>query len=294
MGEPVHKNIVENDDNVNTSEVPSAVINLYSTVWYNLGLIHDKMGAFKEAIRAFRMSLKLRRAMLGHEHSDVSCLLYNIGVLQMEQNLLVEATQSFREALAHRHVSGKGQLKDHDVIKTLRKLSSLHKSKGNLKDALEANRDILSVLTTSTDFKHTTRDRKIAVVMRDIAELNQSQGNLQVALENAVSSANLFRSVRTTAALDRKIENNDMIIDNTEDDDDKEGITFLEEETNSLLLVGSLQHESCDPLRAQVAFSETSRLLHSTLSASAKSAPDLLPLLEVSAILASPYCAAQA
>jgi len=282
-----------NDDNDNNLNVPSAVMNLYSTVWYNLGLIHDKMGAFKEAIRAFRMSLKLRRAMLGHEHSDVSCLLYNIGVLQMEQNLLDEATESFREALAHRHVAGKGQLNDHHVIKTLQKLSYMHKSKGNLKGALEANRDILSVLKTSTDFKYTTRNRKIAVVMRDIAELNQSQGNLQVALEHAVNSANLFQLLRTTAEVDQKMEYDDIDVDGSKDAD-KEGNSFIEEETNALLLVGSLQHELCDPLRAQVAFSETVRLVHSTLSTSAKFAATLLPLLEVSAILASAHCAAEA
>jgi tetratricopeptide (TPR) repeat protein len=284
-----------NDDDDNTSDVPSAAMNLYSTVWYNLGLIHDKMGAFKEAIRAFRMSLKLRRAMLGHEHSDVSCLLYNIGVLQMEQNLLEEASESFREAFAHRHVAGKGQLNDHHVIKTLQKLSSLHKSKGNLNGALQANRDILSVLTTSTDFKHATRNRKIAIVMRNIADLYQAQGNLQVALEHATNSANLFRLLRTTPVEDQKMED-DMDVDNTEDDDEdeKNNKSSIEEETNALLLVGSLQHEQCDPLSAQVAFSETVRLVHSTLSTSAKFASTLLPLLEVSAMLALAHCAAEA
>ena len=113
----------------------------------------------------------------------------------MEQNLLDEATESFREALEHRHISGKGQLNDHHVIKTLKKLSSMHKAKGDLNSALKANRDILSVLTTSTDFKHTTRNRKIAVVMREIADLNQAQGNLQEALEHAIGSVNLFRLV---------------------------------------------------------------------------------------------------
>ena len=287
----------DNDDDENTSDVPSAAMNLYSTVWYNLGLIHDKMGAFKEAIRAFRMSLKLRRAMLGHEHSDVSCLLYNIGVLQMEQNLLEEASESFREALAHRHVAGKGQLNDHHVIKTLRKLSSLHKSKGNLNGALQANRDILSVLTTSTDFKYATRNRKIAIVMRNIADLYQAQGNLQVALEHATNSANLFRLLRTTPVEHQRMED-DMDVDNTEeedeDDDEKDNNSFIEEELNALLLVGSLQHEQCDPLNAQVAFSETARLVHSTLSTSAKFASTLLPLLEVSAMLASAHCAAEA
>jgi tetratricopeptide (TPR) repeat protein len=296
----VSKNVVNEDgsDNDNTSDVPSAAMNLYSTVWYNLGLIHDKMGAFKEAIRAFRMSLKLRRAMLGHEHSDVSCLLYNIGVLQMEQNFLEEASESFREALAHRHVAGKGQLNDHHVIKTLQKLSSLLKSKGNLNGALQANRDILSVLTTSTDFKYATRNRKIAIVMRNIADLYQAQGNLQVALEHATNSANLFRLLRTTPVEDQKMED-DMDVDNTEeeeedDDDEKDNNSFIEEETNALLLVGSLQHEQCDPLSAHVAFSETVRLVHFTLSTSAKFASTLLPLLEVSAMLASAHCAAEA
>jgi len=284
----------ENDDNEdgNTSEVPPAVMNLYSTVWYNLGLIHDKMGAFKEAIRAFRMSLKLRRAMLGHDHTDVSCLLYNIGVLQMEQNLLDEATESFREALEHRHISGKGQLNDHHVIKTLKKLSSMHKAKGDLNSALKANRDILSVLTTSTDFKHTTRNRKIAVVMREIADLNQAQGNLQEALEHAIGSVNLFRLVRTTSSAHQLIEDNDMDVENS--DAEKETTPIIEQETNSLLLVGSLKHELCDTLNAQVAFSEAARLIHFTLSSSTKFAPALLPLLEVSAMLASGPCAAAA
>merc|ERR1712238_91337 len=169
----------------------------------------------------------------------------------------------------------------------------MHKSKGNLNGALGANRDIVSVLKTSTDFNYTTRHRKIASVLRDTADLHQSQGNLQVALEHAVNSANLFRFLRTTTVVDQKMEFDEMDVDHTKDAD-KEGNLFIEEETNALLLVGSIQHELCDPLRAQVAFSETVRLVHSTLSTSAKFAATLLPLLEVSAILASAHCAAEA
>jgi hypothetical protein len=118
---------------------------------------------------------------------------------------------------------------------------------------------------------------------------------LQVALEHATNSANLFRLLRTTPVEDQKMED-DMDVDNTEDDDEdeKNNKSSIEEETNALLLVGSLQHEQCDPLSAQVAFSETVRLVHSTLSTSAKFASTLLPLLEVSAMLALAHCAAEA
>jgi len=289
-----NKNLdIDIDNNDDTSAIPAAAMNLYSTVWYNLGLIHDKMGAFKEAIRAFRMSLKLRRAMLGHEHSDVSCLLYNIGVLQMEQHLLDEATESFREALAHRHVAGKGQLNDVHVIKTLQKLSSMHKAKGNVKGALEAYTDILSVLTTSNDFDHSVRNRKTAIVLRDIADLHQAQGNLQLALRHALGSVDLFRDLRTTS-----VDDNAMDTDNSNSEEER---SHIEEETSALLLVGSLQHELCDPLNAQSAFSETARLVHSTLStsvvnstATTKLAATLLPLLEVSMMLSTPSCAPKA
>eukprot|EP00536_Pseudo-nitzschia_multiseries_P005391 jgi/Psemu1/190507/e_gw1.101.116.1 len=271
----------------------SSTMNLYSTVWYNLGLIHDKMGAFNEAIRAFRVSLKLRRAMLGHKHSDVSCLFYNIGILQMEQNLLDEATESFREALAYRHVSGKGQLNDGHVIKTLQKLSAMHKAKGNLKGALAAHQDVISILATTKDFDQCVRNKKIAIAMRDIADLHQAQGNLQLALKFASGSVDLFRSLRSSSAVDEDA----MEIDTSHDGER----CSVEEEISAFLLVGSLQHELCEPMIAQNAFSETARILHSNLSTivansatETKTKATLLPLLEVSVMLSTPSCAPEA
>jgi len=276
------------DDSVDISDIPAAAMNLYSTVWYNLGLIHDKMGDFKEAIRSFRMSLKLRRHMLGHEHSDVSCLFYNIGVLQMEQKLLDDATESFRQALASRHVSGKGQLNDLHVIKTLRKLSSMHKAKGNVKGALEAYCDVLSVLSTSNDLDQRTRNIKTALVMRDIADLHQAQGNLQVALKHASGSVDLFRSVQTSSVNDATSMDTDY---------PAEERPFVEELAKSLHLVGSLQHELCEPEKAQKAFSEAACLVQTTLTNltdASKYAATLNPLMEVSAMLSSPNCAPEA
>jgi len=288
------ENDIESVDDI--SDIPAAAMNLYSTVWYNLGLIHDKMGAFKEAIQSFRMSLKLRRAMLGHEHSDVSCLYYNIGVLQMERNLLEEATESFRQALAYRHVAGKGQLNDLHVIKTLKKLSKMHKAKGNLDGALEAYKDTLSVLSTSNDLVENVRRIKMAIVMRDVADLHQARGNMEVALKHALGSAKLFREVRTSSGNIM----NAMDTDSASED----GRSYIEEEASSLHLVGSIQHELCEPLEAGKAFSEAARLVHSSLATistsvtsptdATKLAATLLPLWEVSNILSSSTCAPEA
>jgi tetratricopeptide (TPR) repeat protein len=268
-------------------DIPAATMNLYSTVWYNLGLIHDKMGAFAEAIRAFRMSLKLRRAMLGRDHSDVACLLYNIGVLQMEQQLLNEATDSFREALRIRRVAATGQLNDRHVVKTLQKLASLHKSKGNIQGALEACEEVMSVLKASVDFEWCSRTKSMGMTLREISELHHAEGNPELALERAVESFNLLRSVRSSICEEQQGEHS----------------SSLEQETAALLLIGSLQHEACAPMEACSTFAEAARLIHSCLNStlnvatgtiSHPNAATLLPLLEVSTMLAYAHCAPEA
>ncbi|KAL3924350.1 MAG: hypothetical protein SGILL_001102 [Bacillariaceae sp.] len=264
-------------------DIPPATMNLYSTVWYNLGLIHDKMGAFVEAIRSFRMSLKLRRAMLGRDHSDVACLLYNIGVLQMEQQLLNDATDSFREALRIRRVAATGQLNDRHVVKTLQKLASLHKSKGNIHGALEAYEEVMEVLKASVDFEWSSRNETMGITLREIAELHHSRGNLTLALDRAVESFKVLRSSQAETAAEQPL--------------------FLEQEAAALLLIGSLQHEACAADQARSTFSEATRLIHSSLSAAVSAAPaafvhpnaaSLFPLLEVSSLLASVHCAPEA
>jgi len=321
-GQFINKKMNEDDDTT------ASLMNLYSTICYNLGIIYDKTGSTDEAVRSFQMSLKVRRNMiaLGHVHcsKDVSCLLYNIGVLQMEQKQLNDATRSFREALENRQGStgsnnegtnndnnnsnnNNGHLDDHHLIETLQKLSSMHRSDGNLDGALETNRHLLSVLTTDwtnnpqrhKQHRRVRTSRKIAIVMKDVSELHQAQGNLLLALEYAQNSVNLFRSVRTLAA-------NDNIGPSVMDDTGI--VSLVEEETNALLLVGSLHHELCDPVRAQIAFSEIHRLIRSTVfsigrtsalrqqhaAAVAAATTTLIPLLEISTMLATAHCAAEA
>merc|ERR1711935_655529 len=218
------------------------------------------------------------------------------GVLQMEQKLLDEATESFRQALAFRHVAGKGQLNDLHVIKTLQKLSKMHKAKGNVAGALNAYDDILSVLSTSNDMDNRIRNIKMAVVMRDIADLHQAQGNLQAALKHALGSVDFFRDLRRASE-------EAMDTDNSSED----GRSYVEEEASSLHMVGSLQHELSEPIKAQKAFAESARLVYSALNKLAptntidnknmdttKLAATLVPTLEVSTFLSTSSCAPMA
>jgi tetratricopeptide (TPR) repeat protein len=264
------------------SDLPPATMNLYSTVWYNLGLIHDKLGAFADAIKAFQMSLKLRRAMLGHNHADVACLLYNIGVLQMEQQLLPEATDCFREALRIRKVASTGQLNDRHVVKTLQKLSTLHKAKGDLAGALEACDGVTRVLKASSDFDEVSRMKHLGSTLRDIAELYHAQGDLKRALEIAFDSAHTLRSLRQ--------EQGATLTDQ---------LGAVEQETATLLLIGSLQHEECNASAAHATFAEAASMIHDSVishdpSEAASLCALLLPLYEVSSMLASAHCAPEA
>lgn len=271
------------DQDYDDSDLPPATMNLYSTVWYNLGLIHDKMGAFPDAIKAFQMSLKLRRAMLGRNHADVACLLYNIGVLQMEQQMLNEATDSFREALRIRRVAATGQLNDRHVVKTLQKLSSLHKSKGNVPRALEACNEIIHILDVSDDFDLVSRRKSMGSTLRDMAELHHTQGDLDLALQTAIESIGCLRAGRSTASADLA-----------------DVIGIAEQETASLLLIGSFQHEQCNAAAAHTTFEEAVLLIRRSMlslgvsGASGSLRTSLLPLLEVSSMLASAHCAPEA
>jgi len=266
----VNVNSAPINDLFDGGDVAPATMNLYSTVWYNLGLIHDKMGAYTDAIKAFQMSLTLRRAMLGCDHADVACLLYNIGVLQMEQQMLVEATDSFREALRIRRVASAGQLNDRHVVKTLQKLAALHKSKGNIAGALEACEEVKQILEVSVEFEISSRNKNMGATLRDLAELRHAKGDLCMALETAAQSVHCLRSCRSDP-------------------------TCIEQETAGLLLIGSLLHERCEPLQAQATFNEAALLIQNEVNSSA-ALPNssLLPLLEVSTMLASAHCAPEA
>ena len=240
--------------------------NLFSTAWYNLGLIHDKLGSYADAIRAFHMSLDLRVLMLGKDHPDIACLLYNIGVLQMEQQLLTEASHSFREALRIRHTGSRGQLNDGHIIKTLEKLVSLQKAKGNIVGALESLKEIVSLQESSSEFATEEQSKNLGISLRSIAELHHAAGGLTEALETANEAIDRLRQAPFS------------------------DVQVIEQLVSTMLFAGSVYHELCDSTNATAYLEDATNVIEASSSLHPPS-PCLDALLELTRILGTQRCA---
>lgn len=263
----------------------STSANLFSTVWYNLGLIHDKLRSYDEAIFAFEMSLELRKAMLGVDHPDIACLLYNIGVLQMEQQRLTEATICFREALRIRLAGAAGQLNDRHVIKTLEKLASLFKAKGDCRGALEISDEILKLQMISPEYDEIKRNLETGITLRSISELHHAKGDLPSAIQQATISVLKLRATVSLRNAQKQSEISSEASSNSVED--------VEQLVSSLLLLGSLYHETSEIIQGTAIFQEAAKtvvmqqdqlVLHSLPHSS------LNALREVTAMLARGYC----
>ena len=253
----------------------SSSANLYSTVWYNLGLIHDKLGSFDEAIFAFEMSLDLRRSMLGPDHPDIACLLYNIGVLRMERQQLEEASVCFREALRVRRIGAVGQLNDRHVVKTLEKLSSLHKAKGNIKGALEASREVFSIQEVSVDYSGLPQLKDMGITLRSIAELYHAVGDLDTSMKTAKESVQKLRAVVEEGLAG--VTSWEVLVSD------------VEQFASSMLLLGSLYHEMCEPVLASRVLAEAAMIIEK--ADTHPSCSPLCGLREVAHMLATGLCA---
>lgn len=281
MDTPSLNNVVPLQSGRQVTDLPASTVNLYSTVWYNLGLIHDKQGSYKEAIHAFQMSLSLRRVMLGPDHADVACLLYNIGVLQMEQQFLKESTQSLKEALRIRRAapssSPSGQLNDSHVVKTLQKLASLLKAKGNIRGALEAQQEIFEIQSCSDEFESASfRFKDMAATTREISELHHAQSDLVNAVSKAQEAIALMRQVEVSPSSSLP-----------------DFVACMEELVAGLLLLGSLKHEICHPEEARAHYREASAMIQQA-SQCFSYPTELNALQEVTKMLATCHCAPEA
>lgn len=253
--------------------------NLYSTVWYNLGLIHDKLASYEEAIFAFEMSLELRRAMLGADHPDIACLLYNIGVLRMERQQLDEASACFSEALRVRRKGSSGQLNDRHVVTTLEKLSLSQKEKGNIQASLEVMYEVQSIQEQSPDYDGRMRLKSIGVTLRSIAELQHLMGDVEAAMDSAQKSVERLRLAVAGDTIGDACDRNEQILN-------------IEQLACSLLMVGSLHHEMCQPLNAREVLEDAAQFLARTNDS--LFTPSLSALYEVTSMLSSCQCAPQA
>jgi len=260
-------------------DLPHSTLQLYSAVWYNIALIHDKMGFYGKATSAFKVSLGLRRTMLGPNHPDISTLLYNVGVLLTEQHKLEEATASFKEALRIRQISpAPGHLSDYHVIQTLKKLASMHKAEGSISGALETLYEILNIQkisassATEAGGNLLAKTRDVGLTMREIAELHLAEGRIAEAVNMAQESIALCRSIQSAAGGTSDV------------------VASTEDLVTGLLLLGSLNHENCESAKARQLFQEAADMIRQ-VSIHFPTSKQLDAMHEVTQILATCHCA---
>jgi tetratricopeptide (TPR) repeat protein len=262
------------------SDQHEVVSNLFSTVWYNLGLIYDKLGDAAEAIRAFQVSLDLRIVVLGPLHPDIACLWYNIGVLQMEKGFLDDSENSFIQALRIRSSCQEHQLKDERMLKTIQKLSDLQKDAGNLRGAIVALDQVVYVLQNST-FHFSVRQRQLSSTLLKIAELYHDLN------DNAIS---LTIARRAIEAIEPVMPN--VLMENEETQVSiGERHAIVEQWAMSHLLVGSLLHETFESERAYQILQDLLSALTLFLNNPIFSSSSLAMLAKVVELLATPQCA---
>jgi tetratricopeptide (TPR) repeat protein len=155
----------------------------------------------------------------------------------MESQELKEASASFREVLRIRRLGSADQLVDRHVVKTLEKLANLHKAKGDVEGALEASRQVLRIQEVSPEYQGSSRLRETGVTLRCIAELHQATGDLVAATESCARSVNQLEQAAAADQLNT--------FEHT-----AEQVANMEQFVSSLLLMGSIYHESCEPLQA--------------------------------------------
>jgi tetratricopeptide (TPR) repeat protein len=273
----------------NASQIPLAAANLYSTVWYNYGLVQDKLGLYDNAIRSFQISLHLRQDFLGRDHPDVACLLYNIGVLQMEQTRLDEASASLRETIRIRHAKGESQLNDKHIMKALERLSSLYEAKGDFIKAIDVLKNVVLIQESTREFDNITRSKKLGATLRCISEMLLSLNKLSPAIEAASASVQYHRFVV------QQQEN----VPRDSIDTILECVTNIEQLVSTLLLLGSLHHEMCEPLQATTVMKEAAIITENVTRSLNKTRDcdcpvSLLVMLEVTSMLAVGCCAPEA
>ena len=263
-------------------QLDATATNLFSTVWYNLGLIHDKLGETTKAIHAFQVSLKLRKVILGSLHPDIACLWYNVGVLQMERGFLNDSQTSFLHALEIRSKCREHQLNDERVLKTMQKLSSLQKNAGNLRGAIDALEQMLHLLQQSTCHQ-ILRARELSGVFYKIAELYHE---LNDSCKSFIMARLAVEAVEAVTHILLEEESSEVSV--------CEKIATVEQWALSHLLVGSLLHEKNEPLEAYHVLEQLESTLNVLTGQAIFSIPSLAALTQVVGLLATPQCAPQA
>ena len=263
--------LLSSESTLSVKSVPQSALHLYSTIWYNLGLIHDRMGCRGEAISAFKMSLKLRRRMFGAEHQDVACLWYNIGTLQMENQQINDASASLQEAMRIKRM-GFFQEDSAKLVRTLSKLACLQEDRGRIVDAFAIREEILKLQSTANDTS------AVALTLLKMSELRFAQGLTQKALELAQESLDtIYR------------------FDDHKSEHFYQDIHGVETVAKTLIMIGSLYHELVDMDLARDTFLKAQEVLEEAIRLHRiETVPQLESLLAGLRLLGHSSCAPQA
>jgi len=233
------------------------------------------MGSKNEAISSFKMSLELRQTLLGRDHPDVACLWYNIGTLQMETQMLGQALRSLQESLRIRKLGNapKDQGYQH-VLTTLKKLCSLQQKSGLIEEALVT----LSEMAELHKQNDAESDLALSATYRQMSELQHAKGDVREALATAHRGFEIMLSSKT--------------LNNPDSVNHMKGV---EEVVVSLMMIGSLYHEVCDPMEADDTLQKVQGFIEMMLHQfSTAVPPSVASSLEVIRFMRSNRCAPMA
>jgi hypothetical protein len=153
------------------------------------------------------------------------------------------------------------------------------------KQAIAILHEVVSIQETSSELDDITRSKKMGMTLRTISEMLLSTNELSSAVDAAAKSIHCHRYVILREESHSR-DSLDTILDR---------LFNVEQLVSSMLLLGSLYHEMCEPIQAKAVFQEAAMTTITTMNTFNRSVPSsLLVLVEVTAMLAGGCGAPQA
>jgi tetratricopeptide (TPR) repeat protein len=228
--------------------------NFLSTVWYNLGRLHAKLASRTQAICAFEIALELKQCVLNSDYVDITCLKFNIGVLHIEENRPDAASKYLEQVVVARreYLERTGRrmdkLADELCVRALQKLVVKYKKQNtnsinNIQAVINTLREVLCILINSTEFDSVSRAKEMALVLQSLSEHYYTLSNLPSAL---VTARDGVRELELYARMTIDHESTTSSVD--------EKLAIIEQLLSSMLKLGSLHHEMCEPIEAHAVY----------------------------------------
>ena len=173
-------------------------------------------------------------------------------------------------------------MNDKHIIKALERLASLFETKGDFVHAIEVMGKVVYIQKSSAEFDNMTRSKKVGSTLRCISEMLLSLNKIGLAIEAAHESVRYHRMLVQFEGTLPCIATDDVI----------DRVANIEQFVSTLLLLGSLYHESCEPLQAKIVMTEAAAIIQKvnlelSKSNSIEIPVSLLVMREVTSMLAT-------